>query len=210
MNVTVLNGSPRLNGNTATALDTVCEVLHASGIRTERLEIGAIALHGCIGCRVCRRKKDRRCTFDDGVNEMLETIFNADGLLIGSPVYFAGITGPLKCLLDRVFTVSRANGEPLRHKVGAGVVAVRRWGETPAWDQINKYFTASEMFVPPSVSWNTVFGAEIGEARQDVEGLHALRALGQNMAWLLHGIARAEAGHPLPPQTKRPRMNFIR
>ena len=211
MKVAVINGSPNTDGNTSLALEEVCTVLRANDIETHRVDIGHRALHGCAGCRVCFQKKNRRCAFDDdGLNEHLEAIFEADGLLIGSPVYFSGINGSLKCMLDRLFYVASANGLLFRHKVGAGVVAVRRGGEIAAWDQLNKFFTISEMFVPSGDYWNMVFGLKPGEAAQDTEGMHVMRTLGANMAWLLRAISLARESLPLPEKQEKPRMNFIR
>lgn len=211
MNVAVINGSPRENGNTAAALNAVCEALNANGVATVRIEVGRSAVRGCIGCNACAKKRNRRCIFDDdGLNGHLDAIYNADGLLVGSPVYYSGITGQLKCMLDRVFIVARANGELLRHKVGAGVVAARRGGEIAAWDQLNKYFGITEMFIPSGDYWNMVFGREPGEAKLDAEGMHVMRTVGENMAWLLHAVAETQKGRPLPEKLEKPRTNFIR
>ena len=141
------------------------------------------------------------------VNRNLETLFTADGLLVGSPVYYAGVNGALKCFLDRAFFVAGANGGLFRHKVGAGVVAVRRGGEIAAWDQLNKYFAISEMFIPSGNYWNMVFGLEPGEARRDPEGMQTLRVLGANMAWLLKNLAAGAAAPP--PATDKVMTNFI-
>lgn len=211
MKVVAINGSSKTAGNTATALDAVCGVLQGKGIATERIDIGRDAIHGCIGCGYCGQKKNRRCVFDDDIlNKNIDAILDADGLVIGSPVYYAGINGALKCFLDRAFYVASANGALMRHKVGAGVVAVRRGGETTAWDQINKYFTISEMFIPSGNYWNMVFGMLPGEAKQDIEGIQCVRILGENMAWLLNAIATGRAATPLPPRTPKTPMNFIR
>ena len=211
MKVAVINGSPNTNGNTSIALDEVCKVLGVSGIETFRVEIGRGALHGCVGCRLCVKRLNRRCAFeDDGVSDHMGRIFEADGLLIGSPVYYAGINGSLKCMLDRLFTVASNNGSLFRHKVGACVVAVRRGGEISAWEQLNKYLMLSEMFVPSGDYWNMVFGTTPGEAVQDLEGMHVMRTLGSNMAWLLKGMALAKSSQPLPEKKDKPRMNFIR
>ncbi len=209
MKVAVINGSPKPNGNTAIALNAVCAVLEKEGIACERIEIGNAALHGCSSCGYCGREQNRRCVFnDDMLNSVLETLFSADGLLIGSPVYYAGINGALKSLLDRAFFIASANGSLFRHKVGAGVVAVRRGGEVPAWDQINKYFTISEMFVPSGHYWNMVFGTSPGEATQDGEGMQCMKILGANMAWLLKAVAEGKAS--LPPEEEKIMTNFIR
>ncbi|MDR1744865.1 MAG: flavodoxin family protein, partial [Planctomycetota bacterium] len=159
MLVVTINGSPRKNGNTSIALDTVSKALNAEGIATKRIDIGDKAIRGCIACGRCGREQDLRCVFnDDPVNDAVAQLAGADGMVVGSPVYFAGINGTVKCFLDRVFFVAGANGSLFRHKVGAGVVAVRRGGETTAWDQLNKYFTISEMLVPGATYWNMLFG----------------------------------------------------
>lgn len=209
MKTILINGSPKKNGNTATALAAAGEALREQGIETEVLEIGTNAIHGCIACGYCSQKKNRRCVFDDDcLNGSLDALFAADGVLIGSPVYYAGINGALKSFLDRAFFVGSANGSLFRHKVGAAVVAVRRGGEIAAWDQLNKYFTISEMFVPSSFYWNMAFGMAPGEAKQDVEGMQTMRRLGENMAWLLKSIAAGRES--LPPEMEKTRMNFIR
>ncbi len=209
MKVVVLNGSARKNGNTSIALGAAAEALRERGVETERIDIGDGAIHGCVGCGRCFEKRDRRCVFDgDVLNRHLDALFAADGLLVGSPVYYAGINGALKCFLDRAFFVGAANGGLFRHKVGAGVVAVRRGGEAAAWEQLNKYFTIAEMFVPSSTYWNMVFGLEPGEARRDAEGMETMRTLGANMAWLLQ--CRAANAASLPPPGGGARTNFIR
>lgn len=129
-------------------------------------------------------------------------------MVIGSPVYYAGINGALKAFLDRAFTVASANGSLFRQKAGAGVVAVRRGGEASAWEQINKYFTISEMFVPSGNYWNMVFGLEPGEAAQDVEGAQTMQVLGANMAWLVKAIEQNKSA--LPPVEAKEFLNFIR
>lgn len=209
MKVIAINGSAKADGNTAVALDAVCRALGENGVETERIEIGREAMHGCVGCGACGRNRNRRCIFDDDpLNGMLEKMFSADGMVVGSPVYYAGINGALKSFLDRAFYVASANGSLFRHKVGAGVVAVRRGGEVTAWDQLNKYFTISEMFVPSGHYWNMVFGAKPGEALQDCEGLQCLELLGANMAWLLKAAASGKS--ELPPAQEKKFMNFMR
>lgn len=207
MKAVLVNGSPNKNGNTAFALGLVEEELKKADIVTERIEIGTDAIHGCTGCGYCGREENRKCVFNDDVlNGTLETLFSADALIVGSPVYYAGINGALKCYLDRAFFVGMLNGALFRHKVGAGLVAVRRGGEVAAWDQINKYFTISEMFVPSSRYWNMIFGMEPGEAAGDVEGVHTMKVLARNTAWLM--AARQNGGLPAFEPTTF--MNFIR
>lgn len=211
MKVVAINGSSKPAGNTALALDEVCKALNEKKIKTERINIGSNAIHGCIGCGHCGQKKNRRCVFDDDIlNKNMDAILDADGILIGSPVYYAGINGALKCFLDRAFYVAGANGSLMRHKVGAGIVAVRRGGDVTAWDQINKYFTIAEMFLPSSHYWNMVFGHKPGEAKQDIEGMQCMKILGENMAWLLKSVTAGKAAGDLPPQTPKTPMNFIR
>lgn len=209
MKVIALNGSPNAKGNTAAALDRVCAALNRNGVETERVEIGKRAIHGCIGCGHCWEARNRRCVFnDDMLHDVIDKVLDADGLLVGSPTYYAGINGALKCFLDRAFYLGSANGSAFRHKVGAGIVAVRRGGEVTAWDQLNKYFTISEMFVPSGHYWNMVFGAEPGEALQDGEGMQCMEVLGENMAWLLKAVAGGKA--TLPKEVEKEFTNFIR
>lgn len=208
MKAVIINGSPKKNGNTALALGVVEKALRAGGVETEWIHIGTDAIHGCSGCGVCGQKKNRRCVFDDdGVNRHMDALIAADGMVIGTPVYYAGVNGALKCFLDRAFFVASASGSLFRHKVGAGVTAVRRGGEIAAFDQLNRYFTISEMFVAGSFYWNMAFGMAPGEAEQDVEGMDTMRVLGENMAWLMKSVS--EGGKSLPPPTEKKRMNFI-
>lgn len=209
MKVIAINGSPNAKGNTALALDLVCGALREQGIETERIDIGKKPMHGCIGCGKCVEMKNRRCIFNDDIlNQHLDAIFAADGVVIGSPVYYAGINGALKSFLDRAFYVGEANDSIFRHKVGAGVVAVRGGGEATAWDQINKYFTISQMFIPSGTYWNMIFGRTPGEAAQDIEGKQNMKVLGANMAWLLKAVEKERSA--LPPYEEKQFMSFIR
>lgn len=209
MKAILINGSARKNGNTRAALETVADELKRQGIGAEYVEIGNAAIHGCTGCGWCGKNRLRRCVFDDDcLNANLETLFAADGLVVGSPVYYAGVNGALKSFLDRAFFVGAANGFLFRHKVGAAVVAARRGGEIAAWEQLNKYFSISEMFIPSSAYWNMAFGMAPGEAKQDLEGMDTMRILGRNMAWLMRSVA--EGGESLPPVHEKARTNFIR
>lgn len=211
MKVVLINGSARQKGNTAFALNTVEQVLTEQGIQTERIEIGREAIHGCIGCGACMQKMDRTCRFtDDKVNEWIQTMIAADGMVIGSPVYYAGINGALKSFLDRAFFVAAVNGALFRHKVGAGVIAVRRAGSVVALDQLNKYFGISEMVIPTSIYWNEIHGMMPGEAQQDVEGVQCMRVLAGNMAWLLKLIEHGKGAVPPPAPEEKIFMNFIR
>ena len=211
MKVVALNGSANKSGNTALALAAASKPLEEQGIAVERIDIGSAALHGCVGCGLCRQRRNRECRFtDDPANGWMQKLFEADGILLGAPVYFAGVNGAAKSFLDRAFFVAGANGSLFRHKVGAGVVAVRRAGALTAIDQLNKYFTIAEMIVPGSNYWNLAFGMTQGEAAEDAEGMQTMRILGANMAWLLKIIELGKKTLPPPAFQEKERMNFIR
>ncbi len=206
MKVLLVNGSPHKNGNTYIALGEVGAALEAAGIETEVIQVGHLSLRGCQGCGGCA-KGGSRCVFDDEVNRFLEKAETADGFVFGSPVHYAGISGALKSFLDRAFYA----GRHFTFKPGAGIVICRRGGETPAFDQLNKYFTISKMPVVSSQYWNMVFGNAPGEVRQDEEGMQTMRVLGHNMAWMLGCLAAGHAqGIALPEQEPRARTSFIR
>jgi len=190
MKVVAFNGSPRREGNTALLLNTVLEVLAGHGIKTKLVQVGGQHVWGCQACMTCRKLKNRRCANDrDPLNGWLEKLFSADGVLLGSPTYFSDLTPELKALIDRAGFVSRANGDVLRRKVGAAVVAVRRAGAVHAFDSINHFFTISQMIIPGSSYWNIGIGREAGEVQTDAEGMDTMRTLGENMAWLLAKLA---------------------
>jgi multimeric flavodoxin WrbA len=210
MKVLAINGSPREDGNTAQAIKVLFEELQKEGIETEVVTIGQKTIHGCISCFKCGENKDGRCaSFNDSVNELLAKMAEADGIVLGSPVYFSGINGTLKAFLDRVFFVSWMNGGLLRLKIGASVVAVRRSGGTEAFDQLNKYFQISELMTFGSCYWNVIHGFMPGEIQQDAEGLSIVRTLGRNMAWLLK-LAEHGKGTVKPPEPGEAVMtNFV-
>jgi multimeric flavodoxin WrbA len=187
--VVAFNGSARKDGNTAILLRTVLKELEAEGIKTELIQLSGAKIHGCLACRECSKRKDRRCgqTGDMG-NAYIEKMEQADGILLGSPTYVADISPEIKALMDRACLVSKANGGIFRRKVGAAVVAVRRAGAIHAFDALNHFFFISEMIVPGSSYWNIGIGREIGEVEQDAEGMQTMKTLGQNMAWLLKKI----------------------
>ncbi len=206
MKVLLVNGSPHKAGNTFIALNEVSDALQAHGIDTEMLQVGQLELRGCQGCGGCSGGGNA-CVYDDEVNRFLEKTEQADGFVFGSPVHYAGISGALKSFLDRAFYAGRF----FEYKTGAGVVICRRGGETPGFDQINKYFTISKMPVVSSQYWNMVFGAAPGEVRHDAEGMQTMRLLGQNMAWLLKCIEAGRQKGIVPPAAeKRERTSFIR
>jgi multimeric flavodoxin WrbA len=184
--VVAFNGSPRKNGNTAILLRQVLQELEKEGIQTELVQVGGQPVRGCMACYQCRERKDRRCIYhDDMVNEWIGKMLAADGVLIGSPTYFAGLTPETKALIDRAGFVSRGNGNIFRRKVGAAVIAVRRSGALNVFNAINAFFLINEMIVPGSVYWNLGLGGGIGEVQEDAEGIRTMKKLGKNMAWLL-------------------------
>lgn len=211
MKVIAFNGSPRKDGNTSHALTVVGEALKEEGIEFELIHVGNKAIRGCTACMGCAKNQNERCVIgDDEVNDWIQKMKEADGILLGSPVYFSGIAGTMKSFLDRAFFVASVNNSMLRHKVGATVVAVRRSGGVSTFDSLNHYITYSEMLVPSTNYWNVTHGLKPGEAEKDEEGNQIMRVLGKNMAWLLKVLA---AGKPLvPPVAPEPKKmtNFIR
>lgn len=204
MNVLLINGSPHEKGCTYTALSEVADTLEKYDISTRIYHIGKKPVRGCIACGRCNELS--RCVFDDDcANEILSLMQRADGIVIGSPVYYAGPNGALCALLDRVFYAS--NGS-LAFKPAAAVVSVRRSGTTATFERLNKYFTMSRMPVVSSQYWNGVHGFSPKDVMQDEEGLQTMRTLGDNMAWLLKSIA--ESGRPLPEIEPWTPTHFIR
>ena len=190
MKVLGINGSPRKHGNTAAMLKTVFQELESHGIQTEMLQLGGRLLRGCTGCRTCFERKDEKCIFgDDGMNEIIASMKAADGMLIGSPTYFADVTAEVKALIDRAGYVGLSNGGMFFRKVGAAVVAVRRAGAVHVFDSINHFFFINQMMVPGSSYWNLGVARDIGEFAKDAEGITTMQNLGRNMAWLLKKIA---------------------
>ncbi|HPA44417.1 MAG TPA: flavodoxin family protein [bacterium] len=189
MKVIAFNGSARKDGNTAILIRVVLKQLEKRGIETELVQLAGQKIRGCMACYRCFSRKDGRCAVKgDIVNECIEKMIEADGLILGSPTYFADVTSEMKALIDRAGLVSRANGDLFKRKVGAAVVAVRRGGSIHAFDTINHFFLIGQMIVPGSIYWNMGIGREKGEVKGDKEGLLTMKALGQNMAWLLKKI----------------------
>ena len=186
MRVVAFNGSPREDGNTAILLRRVMAELERESIETEFVQIGGSKISGCTACMECERNKDRRCSVtDDVVNDCIEKILAADGVLLGSPTYFTDVTAEMKALIDRAGYVAKKNDSMFRRKVGAAVIAVRRAGSLHAFDSINHFFLINEMIVPGSSYWNLGIGREKGDVENDAEGLQTMKTLGQNMAWLM-------------------------
>lgn len=189
MKVLGINGSPRKEGNTAAMLRTVFAELEDEGIATEMFQLGGMVVRGCTGCRSCFERKNKKCVYDDdGMNEAVAKMIEADGILIGSPTYFADLTTETKALIDRAGYVGLSNGGLFYRKVGAAVVAVRRAGAVHVFDSINHFFFITQMIVPGSSYWNLGVARNPGEFAQDAEGIGTMQNLGKNMAWLLHKI----------------------
>jgi multimeric flavodoxin WrbA len=205
MKVIALNGSPKPRGNTWHALKTVCDVLEKEGIETEILHVGNMEIKGCISCGRC---KEGYCVHsDDTLKGIVDQIYAADGLILGSPVYYAGIAGTFKSFLDRLFYASQGR---LRLKVGASIATPRRSGGVTTFDQLNNFLLISEMLIAPSYYWNVTHGGAPGEMLKDTEGLSILNNLGQNMAYLVKMKEATKETVPAPKAYPRAWMNFIR
>ncbi|HIY84323.1 MAG TPA: flavodoxin family protein [Candidatus Rubneribacter avistercoris] len=204
MKVLLINGSPNERRCTHTALSEVAGALGAEGVETEIAWIGRDPVRGCLGCGGCTKRGNARCVFDDdAVNGLIAKAEEADGLVVGTPVFYAGANGALLAVLDRMFFAASAR---LRFKPAAAVASARRAGTTPAIDQVNKYFQINCMPVASSTYWPMVHGQSVEEVRRDGEGLHTMRVLGRNLAWLL----RAAEGAPAPEVEPKVKTNFIR
>lgn len=206
MKVLLVNGSPHANGCTYTALCEVAGALEKEGIETEIFQVGTKPISGCLACGACM--KTGRCVINDTVNEFLAKVETADGFVFGSPVHFASASGALTSFMDRVFY---GRGNLFAYKPAAAVMSCRRGGATATFEQINKYFTISNMPVVGSQYWNMVHGNNPDEVKQDLEGLQTMRTLGRNMAWLLKSIqAGRDAGVEVPEREAKVATNFIR
>ena len=205
MKVLLINGSPHANGCTFTALNIVAEELQKNGIETEIVHIGNKDIRGCIACGKCAELG--HCVFNDMVNEVASKFEQADGLVVGSPVYYAGPNGTLTNLLDRLYFSTPFDK---RMKVGAAVVSARRGGTTAAFDRLNKYFTISEMPIASSRYWNMVHGHTPEDVMKDEEGCQIMRILGRNMAFLIRAIAAERERNGLPEKEVVRYTNFIR
>ncbi|MBQ8432459.1 MAG: flavodoxin family protein [Clostridia bacterium] len=206
MKVLMINGSPRPAGNTAIALREMQGVFEKNGIACEVVQVGNRGIRGCVACNACR--KTGKCVFDDDlVNEVAAKFAECDGLVVGSPVYYASANGTLISFLDRLFYSSSFDKTM---KVGAGVVVARRGGLSATFDELNKYFTICGMPVASGQYWNSVHGRDVGEATQDAEGLQGMRTLAENMSFLIKSIALGKEAYGLPPKEPRQSTNFIR
>ena len=205
MKVLMINGSPHADGNTAVALQEMKHIFQEEEIEVELISIGNQAIRGCIGCGSC--KKTGKCVFDDMVNEIAEKFEKCDGLVIGSPVYYASANATLVAFLTRLFYSTPFDKTM---KVGASVVAARRGGLSATFDELNKFFTISGMPVASGQYWNSIHGAAPGEALQDEEGLQGMRTLARNMSFLMKSIALGKERYGIPQKEEFQRTNFIR
>ena len=205
MKVILLNGSPRANGNTALALKEMEKVFQSEGIETEIIQVGGADIRGCVACRQCGRLG--KCVFDDLVNETAPKFEQCDGLVVGSPVYYAQPNGTVSAFMQRLFYSTAFDK---RMKVGACVTVARRGGLSATYDDLNKYFGISGMPIAAGQYWNSIHGGAPGEAEQDPEGMQGLRTLARNMAFLMKSIALGKAQYGLPEKEKTVFTNFIR
>lgn len=205
MKVLIVNGSPRPGGNTSAALAEMVGVFSAEGIESDVVQIGGRDIRGCIACQSC--SENRKCVFNDAVNELAPKFEQADGLVVASPVYYASANATLIAFLDRLFY---STGFDKTMKVGASVVVARRGGCSAAFDQLNKYFTISGMPVASSQYWNSVHGREPGQAAQDLEGMQTVRVLARNMAFLMKSIALGKEKYGLPEKEAWQPTHFIK
>ncbi len=205
MRVLLINGSPKANGNTALSLREMEKIFHAQGIETELITVGDMAIRGCVNCGYCY--SNNRCAVDDIVNEIADKFNECDGLVLGSPVYYASANATLIALLDRLF-YSTSFDKTM--KVGAAVAVARRGGLSATFDQLNKYFTISGMPVASSQYWNSAHGGAPGEARYDAEGMQTMRVLAANMAFLMKSIALGKEAYGLPEKEQHRFTSFIR
>jgi multimeric flavodoxin WrbA len=188
MKVVGINGSPRKDGNTAILIQTIFKELNEQGIDTELIQLADVTIKGCVACGGCAANQQRCVITDDDFNICFTKMVAADGIILGSPVYSAGVTSQIKALIDRAAIIVSANKGLFRHKVGAAVVAARRGGAMSAVDTLNHFLHSKEMFLVGSTYWNMVYGKDIGEVEQDQEGMDNMKNLGQNMAWILKKI----------------------
>ena len=192
MKTVLFNGSPRPNGNTYEMLKTVAEVLSEKGIETEIVQIGGKPVNGCKACGTCFKSADKKCVQRDGLNENFAKMAEADAIIIGSPTYYADLTPETKVLIDRCGFLNMANGNPLKRKLGAAVVAVRRAGSVHVFDSINHFFLINQMIIPGSSYWNMSLARTFGDYEKDEEGIRTMKTLGENIVWLLESLCKSK------------------
>jgi multimeric flavodoxin WrbA len=189
MKVVALNGSARKDGNTAILINLVFDELKKEGIETELIQLAGNPIAGCIACYKCFKNMNRRCSVDkDMLNDIIEKMLQADGIILGSPTYFSDVSSGMRAFIERCGFVARANDYMFKYKVGAGVVAVRRAGAIPAFNSIMLFLHYMQMMIPGSSYWNIAIGRDPGEVLKDDEGVQTMKTLGQNMAWLLKKV----------------------
>lgn len=211
MKVIAINGSPKPKGNTYHAIKLVTDELEKHGIETEIITVGNKLISGCIACNQCAKNKDEQCAIkNDPVNDIIQKLKKADGIILASPVHYSAVGGNMKSFLDRAFYVAGANDSLFRHKVGASLVAVRRSGGLPTFNELNNFLNYSEMFIPTSNYWNVIHGTKPGEVLEDAEGVQIMQTLGKNMAYLLKMINTGKQSVETPELEKKVYTNFIR
>jgi multimeric flavodoxin WrbA len=209
MKVVAFNGSPKKEGNTYLAIRMVADELEKEGIEVEIVHVGNKVIRGCLACNACARNKNEKCIIDnDEVNEWIQKMKAADGIILGSPVHYSGIAGTMKSFLDRAFYV--AGSGILRHKVGASVVADRRSGGVPTFNQLNNFINYAEMLMPSTNYWNVIHGTAPGEVAGDEEGRQIMRVLGKNMAWLMKLVENGKVTVKEPESENKIFTSFIR
>ena len=208
MRVIAINGSPHKNGNTYESLAVITGELQKQGIETEIVHIGNKVIRGCTGCKYCQKNEENNCVFnDDAVNETALKMAGADGIILGSPVYYSGIAGTMKSFLDRVFY---SKSKYFRYKVCTAVVAVRRSGGVDTFHQLNNYFNLGEMIIVPSHYWSVIHGRNPGEVLLDSEGIQTVREVGKSMAWLMKSLDHTKNVIEKPEREEREWTHFIR
>lgn len=208
MKVIAINGSPRKNGNTSQALKIMADELEEQGIEVEIIQIGHLNIHGCIGCGYCRTSAENQCVFkDDIVNDVAKKMREADGFILASPTYYAGIAGTMKAFLDRVFYTS---SKYFKYKVATSISVVRRAGGVDVVHQLNNYLNLAQTVMPPSQYWTIAYGLAKGEVIQDEEGIQTIRKNARSMAWLLNIIDAGKEKIPAPIDEDHVMTNFIR
>lgn len=190
MKVLAINGSSRKQSNTQILIDIVLDKMQSEGIQTETVPLAGQIIRGCTACRMCQKNKDKQCVIkNDVVNELVAKMIEADGIIIGSPVYFADVTSETKAVIDRIGYVARANDNLLKRKVGAAIAVARRTGAMPTLHTINSFFYISGMYSVGSSYWNMASGKAVGDVNEDTEGIETMKTLGENMAWILKKIS---------------------
>jgi len=210
MKVVAFNGSPKKEGNTFHGIKMVAKELEKEGIEVEIIHVGNKTIRGCLACNGCVKNQDEKCVIKDEVNDWIQKMKEADGIIFGSPVHYASVGATMKAFLDRAFYVTSVNNSMLRHKVGAAVVAVRRSGGVPTFSQLNNYINYSEMLMPTSNYWSVIHGTAPGEAEGDEEGRQIMGILGKNMAWLMKLVEFGKGKIEEPKKEDKIFTNFIR